>query len=300
MTYQYGPVVVGVDGSQHSIGALRWAADEACRWTRMLLAVSVLPPDAALDAQREQERIADWAAEEARRWRVGVAAVGETHRGRPIEVLRRLAEDARLVVVGGRGAGEHLDPPLGSVARALGHRADAPVLIVHNAQRWASPEAVLPHTGPVVVGFDGSEPALRTLRPAFEEAAARCDRLVIVQAWRHPDLWHPGSARGSDLSTDEAAVHEALCETIRPWHAEHPLLEVEVRSEPGDPVDALAAASQWATLLVLGTQCPADHARPPHPSVTARLLEYAACPVLVAHGPARIPAHAEATAAVVA
>jgi hypothetical protein len=34
MSYQYGPVVAGVDGSAHSLGALRWAADEARRCIR--------------------------------------------------------------------------------------------------------------------------------------------------------------------------------------------------------------------------------------------------------------------------
>ncbi|WP_432840457.1 universal stress protein [Dactylosporangium sp. CA-092794] len=293
MVYKYGPVVAGIDGSADSIGALRWAADEAHRLTRTLLAVTALPGGAPAGPD-----VATRAAAEARRWLVGIEAVGATRPGTPIEVLRALAEEACLVVVGGRGAGAGTGgaKPLGSVSQALGTRADAPVLIVHDARRWAAPDAALPRGAPVVAGFDGSDSAARALRLAFAEAAARGSRLVIVQAWSHPGLWHPGAGRGCDLSADGAAVRDALHEAAAPWCRRYPQLDVEVRDEPRDPVHALAVASQWASLLVVGTRCAADRAQPPNPSVTRRVLQHAACPVLVAHGPALAPARLSPTA----
>jgi nucleotide-binding universal stress UspA family protein len=288
MSYQYGPVVAGVDGSAHSLGALRWAADEARRCTRTLVAVNVLPDDAPQPPAGPG--IAAQAADEARRWRVGVAAIGETHHGTPVEIFRRLADNACLLVVGGRGAGAHGEEPLGTVSRALGLRADAPVLIVHDAHRWAAGDAALPRAGPVVTGFDGSDSAHRALRLAFEEASSRGTRLVIVQAWTHPDLWRPDAGRGTDLTADGAAVHDALRDAAAPWCSRYPHLDVEIRSEPGEPVPVLTIASQWAALLVVGTRCPSDRIQPPNPSVTRRVLEHAACPVLVAHGPSRAPA----------
>ncbi|GAA2366761.1 universal stress protein [Dactylosporangium salmoneum] len=293
MAYRYGPVVVGVDGSAQSMGALRWAADEASRCTRMLHVVTVLPEGASAAGAGTAAR----AAVEAQRWRVGVATVAETRRGAPVDVLRELAGEARLVVVGGRGAGPDDGRPMGSVSEALGARADAPVLIVHEAQRWAGPDAALPHTAPVVTGFDDSDSARRALRLAFEEAARRGVRLVIVQAWPHPDLWRPGEGRCTDLSAQENAVHNALCEAAQPWHKEFPLVEVEVRSEPGEAVHALTMASQWAGLMVIGARCPADRVQPGHLSVARRVLWHAACPVLIAHGPARTPAWRVAPAA---
>ncbi|GGM68124.1 universal stress protein [Dactylosporangium sucinum] len=295
MAYEFGPVVVGVDGSADSMGAVRWAADEACRWTRTLVAVTAVPPGEELGKGADLAAAA--AAVEARRWCVGVAAVGETHSGTPVDVLRHMAEEARLVVVGGRGASGRTAEPLGSVSRELAARADAPVLVVHEAQRWAAPDAALPRDGTVVVGFDGSAPARRALRLAFEEAAARCSRLVVLQAWRHLELWRPGEDRATDLCDAATVVHEALCAAAAPWRERYPLVEVEVRSEPGDPVVALTVASQWATLLVLGTRCPADGVQPSRPSVASRVLRHAACPVLVAHGPSRIPAQREPVAA---
>ncbi|MER7281866.1 universal stress protein [Dactylosporangium sp. NPDC000244] len=294
MTYRYGPVIAGVDGSAHSIGALRWAADEACRCTRALRVVTVPTGDVSEPAAKE---IAERAAAEAQRWHVGIEADAETRRGSPADVLRELAHGARLVVVGGRGTTVGDDRPMGSVSQALGARADAPVLVVHAADRWAAPDAKLPSTAPVVTGFDGSDSSRRALRLAFEEAAARGVRLVVVQAWPHPDLWRPGSIRGGDLSAHECVVHEALCEATARWQAEFPLVDVEVRSEPGEAVRTLAVASQWAGLMVVGTRCPADKARPDYPSVAKRLLQYAACPVLVAHGPSKASAPRVAPAA---
>ncbi|GAA0717299.1 universal stress protein [Dactylosporangium roseum] len=282
MAYQYGPIVVGVDGSADSVGALRWAADLAHRYTRTLVAVNVLPRDLA--APPGGPDIAAEAAAEARRWRVGVAAIGSTEHGAPVRVLRRHATEARLLVVGGRGAGGG-HKPLGSVSEALGVWADCPVLIVHDARRWAAPDAALPGADPVAVGFDGSDSARRALRLAFEEAAGRGSRLVVVQAWSHPDLWRPGQQHGTNLCADETAVHEALRDAAAPWCAKYPYLDVEVRGEPGDAVETLAVVSQWAALMVLGTRCPTDRVQPPNPSVMRRVLEHAACPVLVAHGP---------------
>ncbi|GAB3828678.1 universal stress protein [Dactylosporangium cerinum] len=288
MGYRYGPVVVGVDGSADSVGALRWAADEACQKGRELLAVHARDPATPSDGGAD---IAGQAAEEALRWRPGVCATGVTDSDAPAEVLRRHTQRARLVVVGSHGSGGNLAEPLGSVSDALCRQAHCPVLIVHEARRWADPFAVLPHVGPVVVGFDGSDAARRALRLAFEEAAGRSRRLVVIQVWKHPQMWMPGEHRDqhpdgphcTDLTSDETAVHEALVSAAEPWHAQFPLVDMELRSEPGDPAEALIVASQWAMLMVLGTRCSTDAVQPTNPSVKRRVLRTMACPALIAH-----------------
>src|SRR6185369_7304029 len=87
MGYRYGPVVVGVDGSADSVGALRWAADAACRHSRELHAVHVLRPDAP--PGEASRALANEAAVEARRWLPGVCATGVAYPGDTVEVLRR-------------------------------------------------------------------------------------------------------------------------------------------------------------------------------------------------------------------
>ncbi|WP_327002191.1 universal stress protein [Dactylosporangium sp. NBC_01737] len=288
MGYRYGPVVVGVDGSADSVGALRWAADAACRHSRELHAVHVLhkaaPPGEASRA------LADDAAAEARRWLPGVCATGVAETGDAVEVLRRHSQTARLVVIGSHGTGGVDGKPVGAVAEALCLRAHCPVLVVEAGRRWADPWSVLPHDGPVLVGFDGSDPARRALRLGFEEAAGRRSRLIVIQVWQHPDLWRPGHHRhGADLAAEEAAIRAALHEAAGPWQARHPLVEMELRSEPGDPSDALSVASQCALLMVLGPVRTEDPGRTAESSVLRRVLRHMACPALIAHDPGRTP-----------
>lgn len=292
MGYRYGPVVVGVDGSADSVGALRWAADEARRHARELHVVHVLRPGAPPD--EASRGLAGDAAAEAIRWLPGVCATAVTDTGDPVEVLRRRSRAARLVVTGSHGSGgvdgKVGGKPVGAVAEALCTRASCPVLIVQAGGRWADPFTVLPHAGPVLVGFDGSDRARRALRLGFEEAAGRRSRLVVIQVWQHPDLWRPGHHRhGPDLATEEAAIRTALREAAGECQDRYPLVEMELRSEPGDPADALSVASQWALLMVLGTRRAADPVRRADPSVLHRVLRHMACPALIAHDPGRMP-----------
>jgi nucleotide-binding universal stress UspA family protein len=289
MGYRYGPVVVGVDGSADSIGALRWATDEARRHARELHAVHVLHP--AVPPDEAARGIAGSAAAEASRWLPGVCATGVTDTGDTVEVLRRHSQTARLVVIGSHGAGGVDGKPVGTVAEALGCAARCPVLIVQAGGRWADPFSVLPRAGPVLVGFDGSDQARRALRLGFEEAASRRSRLVVIQVWQHPDMWRPGHHRhGLDLAAEQAAVHATLRATAGPLQARNPLVKMELRSEPGEPADALSVVSQWAMLLVLGPGRTGDPGRPADPPVLRRVLRHVACPVLIAHDPDRVPA----------
>src|SRR4051812_10273994 len=119
MNGEYGQVVVGVDGSPESLGALRWAADEAVRRPRPLLVVHACGTDAPTPAVRD---IAPRAAAEAWRWLPGVATIASTDTGPPVAVLRRYSASAPLVVVGSRGGG--VRETLGSVSAALSDQAD--------------------------------------------------------------------------------------------------------------------------------------------------------------------------------
>jgi nucleotide-binding universal stress UspA family protein len=295
MGYRYGPVVLygpvvggGVDSSADSIGALHWATDEARRHSRELHAVHVLRP--AAPPGETSFGIASSAAAEAGRWLPGVCATAVTDTGDTVEVLRRHSHTARLVVVCSHGTGRVDGKPVGAVAEALCFEAYCPVLIVQAGGRWADAFSVLPRAGPVLVGFDGSDPARRAPRLGFEQAASRRSRLVVIQVWQHPDMWRPGHHRhGLDLATEQAAIHAALRETAGALQARNPLVEVELRSEPGEPADTLSLASQWAMLLVLGAGRNGDPVSPADPSVLHQVLRHVACPALIAHDPGRMP-----------
>jgi nucleotide-binding universal stress UspA family protein len=138
-----GPVVVGVDGSEHSGPALDWAFDLACRSGAALVAVHAWwwqPPIADLaisvregeldeieDAERRMltKRLAEW-----REKYPDVAVAPTLVRGRAEVALQDMSSTARTVVVGSRGRGGFSGLLLGSVSDHLAHHAHCPLVIV--------------------------------------------------------------------------------------------------------------------------------------------------------------------------
>jgi nucleotide-binding universal stress UspA family protein len=104
--------------------------------------VNVLPDKALLPPAGPG--IAAQAADEARRWRVGVAAIGETHHGTPVGILRRLADNARLLVAGTRCPSDRVEPPNPSVTRRVLEHAACPVLVAHGPSRAPAPRLAAP------------------------------------------------------------------------------------------------------------------------------------------------------------
>ena len=184
------PVVVGVDGSESSEQAVRWAAREARRRKaplRIMQAVdpTALPhqyadPRSGPDIHEIQIRgarahltdAARAAAEEA----PGIAVEQEFLDGFPIPRLLDASRSAQLVVIGDRGRGGVAGLLLGSVAVSLAARGACPIAVVRGRTSAVD--------GPVVVGVDGSPISEAALAYAFEAADARSTELVVVYAWR--------------------------------------------------------------------------------------------------------------------
>jgi nucleotide-binding universal stress UspA family protein len=135
-------IVVGIDGSEHSKAALRWAVEEARLRHARVRAVHawwiypMLGPDDQHAADRT-ERGGEEAAERVR------AFVAETLGDTDVEVISvavqgaqasaalvEAAKDADLLVVGSRGAGGFSGLLLGSVSQQCTHHARCPVVIV--------------------------------------------------------------------------------------------------------------------------------------------------------------------------
>lgn len=140
-----GKIVVGVDGSEGSRQALRWAFAEAKLRGGTLEAVTVwqypitaslptfgamnTPDDFSTDAKNTLLAIL---AEE------GITADAPVHvttliaEGNPARALLDAAEKADLLVVGSRGHGGFTGVLVGSISQQCVHHSTCPVVVVHH------------------------------------------------------------------------------------------------------------------------------------------------------------------------
>lgn len=141
-------IVVGVDGSETSRHALRWAADEAKSrgsqlhvvhaWEVPAPAVPVGVGAGRRTAQAEgQHDEASKLVADVVRDELGEAPPGDVRtsigRGPAARVLLDTARDADLLVVGSRGLGGFRGLLLGSVSSKMAAHAPCPVVIVRPA-----------------------------------------------------------------------------------------------------------------------------------------------------------------------
>ena len=139
-------LVVGVDASEHSLRALRWARDEArLRGATlevvhayappevlMLPVMVVVPSDGELEAAAA--RVVEEAIEEVGDF-TGIPLIRTVRAGGAAGVLCQAADDAALVVVGTRGRGGFKELLLGSVSHQVATHAGCPVVIVGGEAR---------------------------------------------------------------------------------------------------------------------------------------------------------------------
>ena len=107
----------------------------------------------------------------------------------------------------------------------------------------------------VLVGIDGSAPALAAAGWAADEAARRRLPLRLVHAYTVPIMGVPAYGIPPDLSeglrvAGQAALEAALLEIAK----SHPDLQVSAELVNADPRPALVEASAEATLTVVGTR----------------------------------------------
>jgi nucleotide-binding universal stress UspA family protein len=264
------PVVVGVDGSTRSIGALRWAAAEAARLHRRLRIIYALDSDDPALHERA-ESLLDDAIVQANAWQPRLAIVGVVQHGTPVAELLAESEHAELVVLGSRGHGTLAGILLGSVSAQVAAHAHCPVLVVHHGQIWAGSDGPPTSGRPVVVGVDGSAPSDLAAGYAFQAAAALGVSLVAVRAW------NPVQPHGRD----ETAEHDLLAESVAGWCVKYPDVPVRLLLVPDSGGAALVAASQDAQLAVVGSRGHDGFLGLLLGSTSQQLLHHAHCPVLV-------------------
>jgi nucleotide-binding universal stress UspA family protein len=179
-------VIVGFDGSSHSLAALRKAAIVAERTRKRLVVAEVwqypslsLPwsnfasPD-DMDA-RTAEELSTAASQALSNPKRNIDVELLVLRGPAAAgLLGRLTRDS-LLVLGTRGRGGFAGLLLGSVSRECVEYAPCPVLVVRGERTSGE--------GPIMVGLDGSASSRRALEWAVEYARATRERVVGAHAW---------------------------------------------------------------------------------------------------------------------
>ncbi|MFI7307040.1 universal stress protein [Micromonospora aurantiaca] len=279
-------ILVGYDGSADASVALNWALDEAGRsgrpvrlayvfewltvtgWIGPGVAPGVWPDEAA---RQQVDELVRKAAADAAADRPGLTVHGEVFDGPPALVLQERSADAGMLVLGSRGHGGFGGLLAGSTAVSVTAHAHCPVVVVRDGQAATS--------GPVVVGSDGSESALRALGFAVERAAQRDVPLRVLRAWEPPgDRWVPPDFDPEQVAASERAAAEAELAT---WRESFPDVPVEIEAVPGSASALLVEASRSAQLVVVGSRGRGGLRGMLLGSVSQQLIQHSHCPVAV-------------------
>jgi nucleotide-binding universal stress UspA family protein len=250
-------IVAGVDGTDWGFEALQQAVSLRSEHG-VVHAVTALDTNVSVHAGFQASYVAAQLEEEAQRVHAQAeqimgGAPGSSARivhGSAVEVLRQVCSetDATLLALGGRRSSRFLGVLLGDTSTTLLHEAACSVLLAHThwGERW--------HPHRIIVGVDGSAPALSALAAA-DELADRLGCVVKVVAAE--------GGKKIDAAPD--------------WRS-----RVDIW-ERGHPVVALLDHSIEADLMIVGSR--GLHGVRALGSVSERVAHRADCSVLVVHSP---------------
>lgn len=312
-------IVVGVDGSDESFAALRWAIREATvtgqhvnavfGWTHSWDMGSQPQDDDAWSQAREHmtRRLRDWVNEacsdidfDASYLKLTSVKATGTH------ALLELGSNAQQIVVGRRSLNRVARWFLGSLSASLAEEAKVPVTVVRFASdeeasvqdeiansltpgdatvHYAQPPIVgLGRRKPIVAGIDGSEISKRALAYAADEARLHHAPLHVLFCWQIKDL---DAIPGYENAV--APLH------VAEQRAQHLLDEVVSQADLGDDLEVqanafhisaakgLISASRYASHLIVGSRGLSGLDAHFLGSVSRQLVNFAECTVTVVH-----------------
>lgn len=276
-------IVVGVDGSDPAVAALRWAVRLARATGARIEVVTVasqLPlaaplgvawdsgEDALAQATRAQEHTLDEVDHE------GVEVATSVQDGQTAGVLLGSADSADLLVLGTHGYGAVESALLGSIGRQVVTHAVCPTVLVPT-----DPGSL----GRIVVGVDGSEAALHALRWAVDLARAVGASVEVVTAYHYTPVgvgspWVPPVPIAGEHDMRDSA-REVLDAAVELADAADVVVERTVAE--GGAAMRLQDRAEDADLLVVGSRGHGGFAGLLLGSVSRRCLSHPARPVAV-------------------
>ncbi|MFI8293718.1 universal stress protein [Streptomyces sp. NPDC085614] len=276
------PVTVGVDGSQGSVAALDWAADEAAlrgtglrlvyatRWAQHQLAAMKVSHE---DRAGEAEGVLVATERRARDRQPGLAMTADEIEDAPNSVLLAAAAEADLLVVGSHGLGSVRGFIVGSVGQEVVADAKRPVVLVRPGNEEGGSGTPDQSGGrKVVLGLDVTEVNDEPLEFAFDFAGRHGVPLEIVHTWHAPFTQR-------HKADEDAEMASMLSDAVRPFRDRFPAVQVSEVSAPGRAAEHLVEAADDADLVVVGRRRAAKGSH--IGSVTHALIHHASCPVAV-------------------
>ncbi|MFD6309486.1 universal stress protein [Streptomyces nigra] len=275
------PLVVGVDGSDPSLVAVDWAADEAVRhgltlrlvhaslWERYAGTVPTLGAGRFSERVLAEHLVASTAERAARR-APGLRITTDILPAEAVDGLLHEGANAHALVVGDRGRGELKGLLLGSVSLGVAARARCPVIVVRgdDAGVVGLHERILLGVGDAVSGERAADFAVR-------EAETRGCALDAVRAWRRP------APIGEAPDDAERRATALLDDALRAPLDAHPGVRVRRTTVEGPARTVLVDRSAAADLVVLGARRRHGHFGLQLGRVGHTLLHHAQCPVAI-------------------
>jgi nucleotide-binding universal stress UspA family protein len=165
----------------------------------------------------------------------------------------------RLVVLGSprhRGAGGKL---LGDTVETVIHETEVPVVVVPEGHETR--EGGVDVVGVAFAPTEEGRAALQTAAALARAASARLRAIEVID-----------EARGGEAPATSPELHEALSQLD---------IDAAAESVSGDPVESLVAATSAVDLLVMGSRARGARRAVMLGSVSRKVAEEAACPVLI-------------------
>lgn len=250
------PVVVGVDGSEQSDRAVRFALAEARRRDSGMLLVHAGHETAPMAGKLPQFRVEAFAdvgrrlVDDAERLAFGIdpaIKISKSVRaGNRVGILVDAGAHASVIVLGHRSRSLTDRVLTSSTTTGVAARAHCPVISV--PESWIEGSDV----GRIVVGVDGSDAAHDALDLGFWEARRRGADLVALHAWRLPMAYEGVGYVATTVEDWMTSAAEEMDKTLIPFRETYPDVKVEVDLQHESAGPALLKATEHADLIVVG------------------------------------------------
>ena len=242
-----GSIVVAVDGSEHALRAVTWAAHQASLERRPLAIVHVSEDEASSQwhhgTHRASSEIVQEAASFVRETCPEIDVQTASLTGEPRDVLVELSQDAHTIVMGSHGHGRVRSTLLGSVSAAVAKHAACPVVVCRpTTERFAKTA--------VVVGADGTPESRPVIEYAFRQASLRGIPLNVVHCFEDPRTtgWRHRAGRPQDKD----GLRRLLSESVVGMAEAYPDVHVTLRLGNGPVEELLDRGLRPWELVVVG------------------------------------------------